>query len=252
MRYFILIFLLMGTAACSTANRANLKENGGDVYGVDQVGSFIAATGPGATREYVIGLGDRLDIPFFFHNEMTRANLLVRTDGRITLPYVGDVIAAGYTPMQLDTLLTDQFAAILKDPNLSVVVRHSEDPTVYVVGMVTRPGGYTYKRYLSLTQAVALAGGLRRGAHTGSVLVLRREGVGRIVGVQVDLESIMNGQDIQNDFALRNMDLVVVSKTALEGKAQTMEAIQDILSPLTDLISGTWQVILISDNLRND
>jgi polysaccharide export outer membrane protein len=252
MRYSLLLICLVWLGAgCATPNRARHVEEGGDVYPDDQVGSFVAATDPGVRGEYVLGVGDRIDVNFFFHSDLTTNDLLVRPDGRITLPYVGDVLAVGYTPMQLDTLLTNQFSEILKEPNVSVIVRSTEDPMVYVTGVVDRPGGYSFKRTLSLTQALALAGGFDRGAHTKQVIVLRRESLDRIVGVQVDVQAIFDGNRLQDDIALRNMDVVYVPKTALEGTAEVMQAVSDIIQPFRDAVFGAWQVILIRETLSN-
>lgn len=254
MRNLLLMLCLIWVGSgCATPNRAHLTDRGGDVYPEEELASFVFNSSPGAApTQYIIGVGDRLDVTFFFHKELTTNNLLVRPDGRITLPYVGDVVAAGYAPMHLDTLLTEQFSEILKDPNLSVILRHSEDPMVFVVGQVRQPGSFRYKQQLSLTQAVALAGGLQRGAHTKQVLVLRREGVDRILGVQIDLQAILDGRTIQNDIPLRNMDLVVVPKTALESAAQTMDAVQEIMLPIRDVLFLSWQVFILQDQFRSD
>jgi polysaccharide export outer membrane protein len=211
----------------------------------------VRDTQPTGTGEYVIGAGDHLDVSFFFHPDLTMNDLLVRTDGRITMPYLGDVVAAGYTPMQLDTLLTEQFSEILKEPNISVILREAADPTVFVLGQVNKPGGYTFKQYLSLSQSIAHAGGTKRGAHTQAVLILRRNSLDSIVGVQVDLQSILNGDDIRNDFALHNMDLVYVPKTALESTAQVMQAVHDVISPFTEVLQSTWVIFLMQDRIRN-
>lgn len=253
-RLILWLCLLWIGAGCSTPNTANLREEGGDVYGANEIGEFVRDTRDtppvALTGEYVIGPGDHLDVSFFFHPELTTQDLLVRTDGRITLPYVGDVVAAGYSPMQLDTLLTQRFSEILKEPNISVILREAADPMVFVLGQVKKPGGYIFRRYLSLSQAVALAGGTARGAHTREVLVLRRDGVHSIVGAQVNLQAILNGESIQSDIPLRNMDLVFVPKTALESTAEVMQAVQEVISPFTEVLQSTWVIFLLNDRLR--
>lgn len=252
MRYLpFLFFLTLVLTGCATPNPARHVDEGGDVYANDQVDRFVATTDPGAVQNYVMGVGDRLDVNFFFHSDLTTNDLLVRPDGRITLPYVGDVLAAGFTPMQLDTLITQQFSEILKDPNISVIVRQTRDPRVYVTGLVDRPGEYTFEQYLSLTQALAMAGGFSRGAHTEQVVVLRRQSLDRVVGVQINVQAIFDGQRLQDDIPLRNMDVVYVPKTALESVAQVMDAVSDITLPFRDALFGTWQVLLIKRELSD-
>ena len=250
MRYLpVMLFLTLVSMGCATPNPARHVDEGGDVYPNDQVARFVAATDPGARKNYVMGIGDRLDVNFFFHSELTTNDLLVRPDGRITLPYMGDVLAAGYTPMQLDTLITKEFSSILKDPNISVIVRQTREPRVYVTGLVDRPGEYTFKEYLSLTQALALAGGFTRGAHTEQVVVLRRQSLDRVVGVQIDAQAIFDGKRLQDDIPLRNMDVVYVPKTTLQSAAEVMDAVGDITLPFRDVLFGTWQVLLIKREL---
>jgi polysaccharide export outer membrane protein len=253
MRRLILCLCLVWLGAgCSTPNTANLREEGGDVYGANEIGEFVKDTQPiSSSDQYIIGVGDRLDVTFFYHPDVTTKDLLVRNDGRITLPYLGDVVAAGYSPMQLDTLLTQQFSEILKEPNISVILREAADPMVFVLGQVKKPGGYIFRRYLSLSQAIALAGGTSRGAHTREVLVLRRDGVHSIVGVQIDLQGILNGESIQDDLPLRNMDLVFVPKTALESSSEVMQALTEVISPFTEVLQTTWVVFLLNDRLRD-
>ncbi len=103
--FAIILFLAVLSAGCSSNNAG--REKPGELYEQDQLGQFVEDTDPLESEEdYVIGIGDRLDVVFFVHKELTTIDLLVRSDGRITLPYVGDVDAAGVTPMQLDSTLT--------------------------------------------------------------------------------------------------------------------------------------------------
>lgn len=213
------------------------------MYDSQQLGEFLRSTTPQRdSNEYLVQVGDRLDVVFFFHQDLTTSNLLVRSDGRITLPYVGDLMAAGRTPMQLDSVLTTQFAEILKDPNLSVIVVESRKSQIYVVGQVDKPGGYRYDHSITLLQAIALAGGLSDGASQGNVLVMRRSQVSTVVGVEVDLKSIMKGESIQNDFPLRDEDVVFVPKTKLHAVGDYVKEIDRIIASPSNLIIRALQL----------
>jgi polysaccharide export outer membrane protein len=213
------------------------------MYKTDEVGDFLVDTGPPVQEnQYIVAQGDRLDVVFFIHRDLTTRDLLVRSDGRITLPYVGDVMAAGHTPSQLDSVLTDRFAEVLRDPNLSVIVKNPAEKTVYVLGEVTRPGGYNYDTSISVLQAVAKAGGFDRGAKRNHTLVIRREGTDRIVGVEVNLAAVTSGYQVGYDFWLKNYDIVYVPKTRLESAADLMQTVDDILSPPVNLIFRGWQI----------
>jgi polysaccharide export outer membrane protein len=249
LRAVIAAVLVTGLAACSSGRRS--VGVGGGVYPPQQLGQFLQDTAPPRQgNDYLIGVGDRLDIAFFFNRELSQEDLLVRSDGRITLPYMGDVMAAGLTPMRLDTLLTNHFAEILKDPNLSVIVVETADPVVYVLGEVRNAGGYPINRAVSLLQALALAGGFKAGAKTDHVLVIRRKGLQGIVGVEVNAKAIIKGEQVQNDFILRDFDIVYVPKTRIQSIADFAQTLNDIVTPPTTLFLQGWQVRVLRQQLE--
>jgi len=130
--------------ACSS-NKASFPP-AGDFYEKQQLQTFFQATNQQKVvdDEYYIEIGDVLDIVFPLFKDLTTERLIVRRDGRISLPYLGDVRAAGRTPMELDSTLTSRFARILKTPELSVIVRESAEHLIYVMGEVARPGGFKH------------------------------------------------------------------------------------------------------------
>jgi polysaccharide export outer membrane protein len=244
-RSLSLIVLLAVTSLGCAANQPRVKA-GGDLYRNDQVAEFLRETETADSGNvYAIGIGDRLDVIFFVHKELSTLDLLVRSDGYITLPYVGDVAAAGLTPMQLDTTLTTKFSEVLRDPNLSVIIREPAQKIVYVFGQVKKPGGFPYDTRVSLLQALALGWGLDRGAKTSHVLVIRRVGPARIVGVEVNVSEIMKGHNLQQDLWLRNYDIVYVPKTRLQSTGEFMAIINDVLFPPVDLVLRGWQSTLM-------
>lgn len=217
---------------------------GGDtqVYPKEDLGRFQQATMPSpTTNEYYIGIGDRLDVVFFFNSELTTPNLLVRRDGRITLPYVGDVMAAGITPMELDSTLTKQFSEILRDPNVSVIVVNSPDRRIYVLGEVNSPGGYTFDQSVSVSQALAMAGGLLPSAKEEYSLIMRREGLNTVLGLRLDVKAILAGLAVQNDIELRNDDVIYVPKTRMASAADWMDEFDRIVGPPINILFRVLQ-----------
>jgi polysaccharide export outer membrane protein len=220
-------------------------------YKQDELPDFLTRTAPPQLADdYFISVGDRLDIVFFFHDDLTTENLLVRSDGRITLPYVGDIMAAGTTPMHLDSLLTTQFSEILRDPNLSVIVREPATTIVYVLGEVRNPGGIEYENHISVVQAIAESGGFVPGAKRQQVLVVRRVGASRIVGIEMDLDAILKGHMFQFDFALQTYDIIYVPKTRIMGLAEFMEQLDDIIRPPLDWILRGWQFAVLEQQVE--
>ena len=166
-------------------------------YDAESVKEFVAntskPTAPPVEPEYVIGVNDVLEVVFLYHNNLTTRDLIVRRDGRISMPYVGDQMAAGVTPMVLDSLLTVRFSEVLRDPNLSVIVSEPAPQKVYVLGEVNQPGRFEFNDELSMLQAVAEAGGVKPSGMTNHAVLIRRQGVSQITGVEVDLRAAANG-----------------------------------------------------------
>jgi polysaccharide export outer membrane protein len=181
---------------------------------------------------------------------LTTTDLLVRSDGRVSLPYVGDVDAAGVTPMQLDSALTSRFSEVLREPNLSVILRAPAEKLVYVLGQVKTPGGFPYETKLTVLQALALAGGIERGAKTSHVLVIRRKGPEKVVGIEVNVASVTSGYNVQNDIWLRNYDILYVPKTRLQSAGEFIAIINDILFPPIDLVLRGWQIEVLRQQLE--
>lgn len=239
---------LMAVAGCSAGPKMSAPST--QTYGSSQLEEFVNETGPpiGPTPEYRIAIGDRLDVVFLYHSNLTTRDLLVRSDGRISLPYVGDQVAMGYTPMQLDTLLTEKFSEILKDPNLSVIVSKPVEQTVYVLGNVKGPGGYPADRPISILQAIAKAGGFQEGAKPQNTILIRRVSLTKIVGVEINVKAIMDGKAVQSDILLKNYDIVFVPQTRLKSVADFVVQVRDIVSlPLEATLQG-WQIATMQAN----
>ncbi len=223
-------------------------------YNADAVGEFVSDTSASAPLvfepEYVIGVNDVLEVVFLYHSNLTTRNLVVRRDGRISLPYVGDQLAAGITPMVLDSLLTVRFSEVLRDPNLSVIVNQPALQKVYVLGEVGHPGRYEFNDDLSMIGAVALAGGVKTSGMANHAVLIRRRGVSEIVGVEVDLRAAMNGSQMSNDLRLRNYDIVMVPKHPIYSAADFMQAVGTIISVPLDAVFKGWQIANLKENYQ--
>src|SRR5690349_7990372 len=158
-------FVAAVAAGCSSGIKGADRAHGW--YQADSLQQFVADTGkqkPFLEPEYVIGVGDQLEVVFPYHTNLTEREIVVRRDGRISLPYVGDQMAAGITPADLDSLLTVKYSEILRDPNLSVIVEKPAPQRVYVLGEVNTPGRFDFDDQMTMVQSVAAAGGFKKGA----------------------------------------------------------------------------------------
>lgn len=242
------VLVAMMAAGCSSGIKGADRSEGW--YDRGSVGQFVtdtqAAPPPAIESEYVIGVGDLLEVVFPYHTNLTERDIVVRRDGKISLPYVGDQMAAGITPMDLDSVLTVRFAEILRDPNLSVIVQKPATQKVYVLGEVKTPGRIEFEDELSMVQAVAEAGGYEKGAMPAHAILIRRQGVSKIVGVEVDLKAVTQGARMANDLRLRNYDIVFIPQHPIFTAADFMEAVADIINVPLDAVFKGWQIANLS------
>ena len=242
-------WLLAAAAVLLAACSSGLPADSGaahEMYPRSDLEDFAKETAepPTGSEEYRIGVGDVLDIVFVYHNNLSTRGIPVRHDGRISVPYVGDAMAAGLTPMELDSVLTSRFSEILRNPTLSVIVKAEAERVVYVLGEVHRPGGYPYKDRITLVQAIAAAGGTLESAKVANTVLIRREGMDKIVGIEVDVKSILGGESIQNDLLLRKYDIVYVPKAAIYTVAEFARQVDSIMRPF---LTG-WQIRTLEAN----
>jgi polysaccharide biosynthesis/export protein len=132
---------------------------------------------PGCTAGYVIGPEDVLDIAVWKNADISRI-VPVRPDGKISLPLLNDVQAAGLSPMQLRDTLTTALTAYIPEPAVSVLVREVHSFKVTVIGQVRTPGRYELKDRATVLDVLALAGGPTEYAARGRIVVLRQDGAG--------------------------------------------------------------------------
>lgn len=170
---------------------------------------------PGVTPalpEYRIGFGDILGIKFFYDPELNE-ELLVRSDGRITLPRLGDFVVVGLTPTQVDSIVTEKYSEILKNPDITVQVRESAREVVYVFGEVRSPGPVEMNGRLTALQAVASAGGFNLIAEQSSVIVFHSNGLDRPTAQRINLSRVLDRKNLSENIVLSGYDIVYVPKT---------------------------------------
>lgn len=129
-----------------------------------------AATNP----NYIIGAQDVLDINVWKEEQLTKT-VPVRPDGKISLPLLNDVQAAGLTPTQLGSLITEDLKKFVMDPQVTVIVREINSQRVYLLGEVTRAGAYPLLPGMTVLQALSSAGGFTQFANLKKIYVLRVE-----------------------------------------------------------------------------
>ena len=173
----------------------------------------------GNPDEYRIGPEDMLQISVWKNDAVSRS-VPVRPDGKISLPLVNDVQAAGLTALELRDVLTQKLADYMPNPEVSVIVSEVRSLKVSVVGEVIRPARYELKSWTTVLDALALAGGFTPFAARSRILILRPEGntvkripfnYNKLTASEGFLDRLLNAAgDAQENFYLQNGDIVLV------------------------------------------
>jgi polysaccharide export outer membrane protein len=166
-------------------------------------------TAPTVGAHYRIGADDVLTVNVWHEPEVSR-NVPVRPDGKISLPLVGDVQAAGMTPTELENELEARFAKYLTNPNVSVIVAEIRSQRINVLGQVFRPGTYALIPPMNVIDAVATAGGLREFAKPNKIYILRALPTGQVERIKVKYNDLLKGKHGSENVLLQTRDTVVV------------------------------------------
>lgn len=158
---------------------------------------------------YVISRGDILEIVTWKEPDFSRPQVLVRTDGFISLPLINDVKAAGRTPMQLKKEIEKKLAAYVANPLVTVNVTIPDSQKFYVLGEVIRIGEYNLTKRLRVLQAFALAGGFTEWAEKDEIILLRQEG-GKERIYRIDYKDLVKGENLEQNIELKANDTIIV------------------------------------------
>jgi protein involved in polysaccharide export with SLBB domain len=170
----------------------------------------------GQTPEYRIVPGDVLGLNFGPSGEDLSTDVVrqteVRIDGRITVFPIGDVVAAGHTPVELQAELIRLLAAEFKQPRVTVEVMKSAASRVHVLGRVKRPGSQVVQSLPTLLQVIAEAGGFEDDAARNSVIVMHRVGLGTVSATRIRAGGLLRGG---GDVPLSRFDIVYVPRSTI-------------------------------------
>lgn len=162
--------------------------------------------------EYVILPRDTLDV-FVWRSPELSVTVPVRPDGRISMPLVNELQAAGRTPIQLADAIEEALKPYVQNPNASVVVTEfaeNADLKVQVLGEVNEPRSISYRPYITALDAVTAAGGLTEFADGNSAKLLRRDSDNKGSTYRLYLDDLIVGGDLEHDARLMPGDLIVV------------------------------------------
>lgn len=189
---------------------------------------------------YKIETGDLLSIRFYGNSELDEEQP-VRPDGRISLPFVGQVEAAGLTPGELEKALVSLYERELVSPQITVIVREFQESRYFVGGEVGAQGAYSMSGRLTLLQAIQEAGGFLPSARRQQVILIRMNPDGTRFGRAINVRAAQTGKDPNSDVFLQPADVVFVPRSRIANIGLFIESyIRDILPIRPDslVVSG--------------
>jgi polysaccharide biosynthesis/export protein len=213
MKRMIVLFLATGLAVAGipvSIGKQTAQDKTGDAKASKGQTAAPAPSSPASPADtaYKIGPQDVLQIDVWKEPEITR-QVPVRPDGKISLPLLNDVQAAGLTPMELASVISDGLKKYINNPQVTVSVSTINSRRVYVTGEVTKPGAFAMLPNMTVLQALTSAGGFTQFAKIKNIYVLRVEG-GRQTKVPFNYKAVVDGKKPEENIELQPGDTVVV------------------------------------------
>lgn len=158
---------------------------------------------------YVIGADDVLSINVWKEPEVSRS-VPVRSDGKISLPLVGELQAGGQTPRQLEQEIATRLKNYISEPEVTVIVTESKSQRVNILGMVAKPGSYLLTGSTTVLDAIAMAGGFKDFAKQKAIYVLRLAPDGTQKRIPFNYKDVIKGKSPEQNIRLEARDTVVI------------------------------------------
>jgi len=171
---------------------------------------------------YRIQVADRLSVKFQRNPELDQ-ELIVRPDGRISLPFIDEVQCAGMTPEELKTELARRYVGELAVPDITVVVSGFGGNRVFVDGEVRTPGMLQLAAGMTMMDAIASSGGFLPSGLREQVILIRRDESGKPVGHSVDLKKVVIGRESEGNVLLQPFDVVYVPRSKIANAGLWVE-----------------------------
>ena len=159
--------------------------------------------------EYRIGAGDILEISTWKEVDLSRKDVLVRVDGKLSFPLLGDIPAAGMTPVELTETIQKGLKNYVSNPVVTVTVLNPSSQRIYILGEVLKTGEYPLIKSLTVLQAFALAGGFTQWASKDEIILLRGE-AGKEKIYKINYKDSVKGKGSDNNLMLQANDTIVV------------------------------------------
>jgi polysaccharide export outer membrane protein len=165
------------------------------------------------SKEFLLGPEDVLEVSVWRNLDLSRS-VVVRPDGKISLPLIGDVQASGLNASQVAAKIAARLAEFKENPNVSVSLKEVNSYFIYVLGEVLKPGKYPLKSYVTVLQGVSMAGGFTPFASKSQMQVIRthtnENGTENQIRIPVPYNELVSGKGEIENFILKSGDTIVV------------------------------------------
>jgi polysaccharide export outer membrane protein len=200
--------LMLAAAACLAATSVFAQSKPVPPRTAPAAASSVPAAGVVPPQGYLIGPDDLLSIVFWREKDMS-ADVTVRPDGKISLPLLNDIQAAGLTPEQLRLNVTEVANKLIEEPTVSVVVKTINSRKVFITGQVGKPGPYPLGGPTTVLQLIATAGGLQEYADSKKIIIVRSEN-GKSSTSSFNYNDVVEGKNLKQNIDLKPGDTVIV------------------------------------------
>jgi polysaccharide export outer membrane protein len=198
------VLLLFSSLLCAQDSNKLVASNTPEATAVTQ-----QADGKMHDDSFVIGADDVLAINVWKEPDISRS-LPVRSDGKISLPLVGELQASGQTPSQLEKEIAAKLKSYVSEPEVTVIVQEIRSQRINIMGMVARPGSYLLTNQMTVLDALAAAGGFRDFAKQKSIYVLRQNADGTQKRLPFNYKEVIQAKNADQNVKLQARDTIVV------------------------------------------
>ncbi|RYY77049.1 MAG: sugar ABC transporter substrate-binding protein [Gammaproteobacteria bacterium] len=199
-KFLQLIFVSLLLVACSSSNKVITP----------------AVSDGGSHEEYRLGVGDSIEINVWRNADLSRS-AQIRPDGKITLPLVGDIVAADLTAVQLSQNITNALSGYVKSPQVTVIVVNSSSSDfqrrVRITGAIKNPQSLAFREGMTVLDLVLLAGGPNEFASSNKSKLYRKVN-GEVKVYPIKLDDLINNGDVSTNYPLQPSDIITVPERA--------------------------------------
>jgi len=209
----VLAFLIACFSVCSLSAAQGASRNTPPSNALIQAPLSAPETDPSLSKahddSFVIGNDDVLAVNVWKEPDISRS-IPVRSDGKISLPLVGELQAAGRTPLLLEQDIAAKLKNYIAEPEVTVIVQQINSQKFNILGQVTRPGSYPITNNATVLDAIAVAGGFRDFAKQKSIYVLRQNADGSQTRIPFNYKDVLQGKNSRQNVKLQPRDTIVV------------------------------------------